>query len=135
MPAHPRNSRLRRTLLAALVATSVAAPVSGAARPAAVPAPVPAELAPLRNAAPGTLDARYAATRDEIRAAERMAAGHGDRRRAAALRDMADPTAASSSSTAATAAAPPRSSETWHRPSGSPYSCPAPIPTSTGTGV
>ncbi|RPK37868.1 alpha/beta hydrolase family protein [Streptomyces sp. NBC_01260] len=91
MPAHPRNSRLRRTLLAALVATSVAAPVSGAARPAAVPAPVPAELAPLRNAAPGTLDARYAATRVEIRAAERMAAGHGDRRRAAALRDMADP--------------------------------------------
>lgn len=89
MAARPRNSRLRRTLLAALVAASVAVPVSGASRPAVVPAPAPAELAPLRDAAPGALDARYAATRDGIRAAERMAARHGDRRRAAALRELA----------------------------------------------
>lgn len=91
MPARSRNSRLWRALLAALVVTSVAVPVSGASSPAAVPAPAPAELAPLRGAAPGALDARYAATRDAIEAAERMAAGHGDRRRAAALRGMADP--------------------------------------------
>lgn len=91
MPARSRNSRLRRTLLAALVVTSVAAPVSGAAGPAAVPAPAPAESAPLRDATQAALDARYAATRHGILAAERMAAGHGDRKRAAALRGMADP--------------------------------------------
>ncbi|MFF3259964.1 alpha/beta hydrolase [Streptomyces sp. NPDC002932] len=91
MPVHLRNSRLRRTLLAALIAASVAAPVSGASSPAAVPAPVPAPLAPLRDADRGTLDARYAATRDGILAAGRMAARHGDRKRAAALRGMAEP--------------------------------------------
>ena len=86
-----RSSRPRRALLAALVTASVAVPVAGAARPAAVPAPAPAVLAPLRAATPAALDERYAATRDDIRAAERMAAGHGDRRRAAVLRAMADP--------------------------------------------
>ncbi|WNI27416.1 alpha/beta hydrolase [Streptomyces sp. ITFR-6] len=91
MPVRLRNSRLRRTLLAALIAASVAAPVSGASSPAAVPAPVPAPLAPLRDAARGTLDARYAVTRDGILAAGRMAARHGDRKRASALRGMADP--------------------------------------------
>ncbi|WP_329612071.1 alpha/beta hydrolase family protein [Streptomyces brevispora] len=91
MHVRPHNSRLRRALLAALIATSVAVPVSGASRPAAVPAPAPAALAPLRDTAPGTLDARYAVTRHGILAAERTAAAHGDRRRAAALRAMADP--------------------------------------------
>ncbi|MEU9114953.1 alpha/beta hydrolase [Streptomyces sp. NPDC048483] len=90
MASRPRSSRLRRTLLAALVAASVAVPVSGAARPAAVPAPVPAALGPL-SATPAALDARYAVGRAGIRAAERMAAGHGDHRRADALRTMAGP--------------------------------------------
>jgi hypothetical protein len=78
-------------LLAALVTASVAVPVSGAARPAAVPAPVPAVLAPLRAATPAALAERYTANRDGIRAAERMAVGHGDQKRAAELRVMAGP--------------------------------------------
>ncbi|WP_443062573.1 alpha/beta hydrolase [Streptomyces sp. NBC_00390] len=86
-----RASPLRRTLLAAFVAASVALPVSGAVRPSAVPAPAPAALAPLEDATPLALAERYAAQRDEIRAAERSAAGHGDRRRAKALRAMAAP--------------------------------------------
>ncbi|MFF7653817.1 alpha/beta hydrolase [Streptomyces sp. NPDC007983] len=85
------RGRLRRTLLGMLVAASVAVPVAGAARPAAVPAPAPSALPPLTAATPAALDARYAAHRADIRAAERMAAGHGDRRRAAALREMAAP--------------------------------------------
>ncbi|MGW6740288.1 alpha/beta hydrolase [Streptomyces sp. NPDC055025] len=96
--SRPRAGRSRRALLAALVTASLAVPVSGAARPAAVPAPVPAaaQLAPLPAGASApavlaaALDARYAANRVGIRAAERMAAGHGDRRRAAALHTMAD---------------------------------------------
>ncbi|KUJ64517.1 hypothetical protein ACZ90_58235 [Streptomyces albus subsp. albus] len=91
MTSRPRGNRLRRTLLAALVAASVAVPVAGAARPDAVPAPAPTAHAPLRAATPAAFAERYAATRRDIRAAERMAAGHGDRRRAAALRAMADP--------------------------------------------
>jgi hypothetical protein len=89
--SHLRRSRLRRTLLSTLVTASLAAPVSGAARPSAVPAPAPAALPPLRAATPAVLTERYAASRDGIRAAERMAAGHGDRWRAAMLRAMADP--------------------------------------------
>jgi len=85
------RGRLRRTLLGVLVAASVAVPVAGAARPAAVPAPAPSALPPLTAATPAALDARYAAHRADIRAAERMAAGHGDRRRAAVLRGMAAP--------------------------------------------
>ncbi|MFD7496200.1 alpha/beta hydrolase [Streptomyces sp. NPDC059832] len=91
MPSHPRRSRLRRGLLAALVSASVAVPVSGAAGPAAVPAPAPAVRGPLRTAAPEALAGRYAATRADIGAAERAAARHGDRRRAAALHTMAAP--------------------------------------------
>ncbi|MFI1800726.1 alpha/beta hydrolase [Streptomyces sp. NPDC020379] len=91
MTPRPPRSRLRRTLLAALVAASVAVPVSGMARPAAVPAPAPAALAPLRTAAPDALAERYAAARSGVQAAEQAADGHGDRRRAAALRAMADP--------------------------------------------
>ncbi|MCX4849721.1 alpha/beta hydrolase [Streptomyces sp. NBC_00893] len=91
MPSHPRRSRLRRGLLAALVAASVAVPVSGAARPTAVPAPAPAVHGPLRTAAPEALAERYAATRADIGAAERAAARHGDRKRAAALHELAGP--------------------------------------------
>lgn len=85
------GSRLRRALLAAFVTASVAVPVSGAAGPAAVPAPAPTAPGPLRAATPGALAERYAATRADIRAAERTAAGHGDRKRAAALRAMTEP--------------------------------------------
>ncbi|TGA92777.1 alpha/beta hydrolase, partial [Streptomyces palmae] len=46
---------------------------------------------PLRAATPAAFAERYAATRRDIRAAERTAAGHGDHRRAAALHVMADP--------------------------------------------
>ncbi|MFB7662861.1 alpha/beta hydrolase [Kitasatospora sp. NPDC056138] len=91
MAPRPRNSRLRRTLFAALVTAAVVVPVSGAARPAAVPAPAPAALAPLGDATSAELDDRYAVNREGIRAAERMAADHGDRGRAAALHAMADP--------------------------------------------
>ncbi|MFE6668118.1 alpha/beta hydrolase [Streptomyces sp. NPDC057697] len=91
MPSHPRSSRLRRGLLAALVAASVAVPVAGAASPAAVPAPAPNVHGPLRGAAPGDLAERYAGTRADIVAAERAASRHGDRGRAAALHAMADP--------------------------------------------
>ncbi|MEU4346407.1 alpha/beta hydrolase [Streptomyces sp. NPDC023838] len=92
MAIRPSGSgRALRTLLAALVVASVAVPLAGAVRPAAVPAPAPAALVPLTAATPAALDARYRAARDGIRAAERMATGHGDRRRAAALRAMAAP--------------------------------------------
>ncbi|MFJ4842681.1 alpha/beta hydrolase [Streptomyces sp. NPDC088746] len=91
MAPRPRNSRARRALLTALVTASVALPVSGAARPAAVPAPAPAALAPLSTTRPSALEARYAAGREEIRAARDMAARHGDRRRAATLTAMAGP--------------------------------------------
>ncbi|MGX8904021.1 alpha/beta hydrolase [Streptomyces netropsis] len=92
MAFRPRGSRPLRTLLAVLVVASVAVPVAGAARPAAVPAPAPALLAPMRAATPAALDERYAVNRDGIRAAGRTAADHGDRRRAAVLRAMAEPT-------------------------------------------
>ncbi|MFC9942721.1 alpha/beta hydrolase [Streptomyces pratensis] len=91
MATRPRSGRARRALLAALVTASVALPVSGAARPGAVPAPAPAALAPLGGAEPTVLAARYAAGRQEIRAARDMAARHGDRRRASALTAMAGP--------------------------------------------
>ncbi|MEU0831225.1 alpha/beta hydrolase [Streptomyces sp. NPDC005969] len=94
--SRPRTRRLftsprgARTLLAALVIAAVTVPLSGAAHPSAVPAPAPAALAPLR-ATPAALDERYAVNRGSIRAAEQMAAGHGDRKRAAALRELAEP--------------------------------------------
>uniref|UniRef100_A0AAU2VGN4 Alpha/beta hydrolase family protein n=1 Tax=Streptomyces sp. NBC_00003 TaxID=2903608 RepID=A0AAU2VGN4_9ACTN len=69
------------------VAASMAVPLSGAARPAAVPAPAPAALAPLSVAG---LDARYAANRGNILAAEKMAEDYGNRRRAKALDAMAE---------------------------------------------
>ncbi|KAA6222938.1 hypothetical protein CP973_14280 [Streptomyces albofaciens JCM 4342] len=91
MATRPRARRLHRALIAALVTASVAVPVSGAARPAAVPAPEPAALAPLTAATPAALAERYAAGRDGILAAERAAAHHGDRARAATLRALAAP--------------------------------------------
>ncbi|MFD5201504.1 alpha/beta hydrolase [Streptomyces sp. NPDC058375] len=91
MADRPRRRRTRRALLAALVTFAVAVPVSGAARPAAVPAPAPTALGQLRDAAPGALEKRYAVSRQGIRAAGRMAAGHGDLKRVASLRAMAAP--------------------------------------------
>ncbi|MFJ4707141.1 alpha/beta hydrolase [Streptomyces anulatus] len=91
MPDRPRGPRLRRALLAALVTFAVAVPVSGAARPAAVPAPAPTALGPLRDAGQAALARRYAVSRHDIRAAGRTAAEHGDLRRAASLRAMAEP--------------------------------------------
>ncbi|GLX01458.1 alpha/beta hydrolase [Microtetraspora sp. NBRC 16547] len=91
MASHPRGSRPRRTLLAALITASVAVPVSGAARSAAVPAPAPTASAPLRDATPAALTKRYTASRDDIQAAGRMATDHGDQWRAAMLHAMADP--------------------------------------------
>ncbi|NUW37776.1 hypothetical protein HTZ77_41200 [Nonomuraea sp. SMC257] len=85
-----RAARLRGTVLNLIVAASVAGPVSVAARPQAVPAPVPAPVTPLR-ALPHDLDVRYAAAREGILAAERVAARRGDLWRAARLRDMAVP--------------------------------------------
>ncbi|WP_030841685.1 alpha/beta hydrolase [Streptomyces hygroscopicus] len=81
-------SRLRRALLAALVTASVVVPLVGAAGPGEVPAPKPVALGPVSV---GGLQERYAANREGIRAAERMAARHGDRRRAEALRKMREP--------------------------------------------
>lgn len=121
----PPRSRLRRTLLAALVTASVVVPVSGAARPAAVPAPAPAALAPMRAVIPAALHERYAANRDAIRAAERMAAGHGDRRRAAVLRSMADLARQRSTRMSASGQAPWRSSRSWA----------AGLPSSPGSGT
>ncbi|GAA2453523.1 alpha/beta hydrolase family protein [Streptomyces pulveraceus] len=86
-----RRGRLRRALLAALVAASVAVPVSGAASPAHVPAPAPTVSGPPTAATPAALAERYAASRRDMEAARRMAAAHGDRKRADALRVMADP--------------------------------------------
>lgn len=85
------RGRLWRALLAGVVAASVALPVAAAARPAAVPAPVPAVPFDVGAATPAALAQRYAANRDGIRAAERTAAAHGDRRRADSLRAMAAP--------------------------------------------
>ncbi|WP_435877766.1 hypothetical protein [Streptomyces kurssanovii] len=82
-------SRLRRTLLAGLVTAAVAVPVSAAVRPSAVPAPPPAAVGTLTSAELPRLEDRFAANRDSIRAAARAAAAHGDRGRAATLREMA----------------------------------------------
>ncbi|MFC5824323.1 alpha/beta hydrolase [Nonomuraea insulae] len=74
-------SRPLRALLPALLAVSVAAPLSSAEVPAPAPVRPPA----------GLTEARYTVVRQNIRAAERMAAGYGQARRAGALRAMADP--------------------------------------------
>ncbi|MET9256978.1 alpha/beta hydrolase [Streptomyces sp. NPDC003717] len=79
--------RRRRAALAAFVTGAVALPLSGAARPE-IPAPAPAVLAAPTAA---TLEAAYAANRANAEEASRMAAAHGDRHRAAADRELADP--------------------------------------------
>ncbi|MFJ4687172.1 alpha/beta hydrolase [Streptomyces sp. NPDC088789] len=78
--------RWYRTLLAALITAGLVAPLSAAARPR-VPAPPPADLGPVTAA---TLDRAYAANRANAAEAARMAADHGDRRRAAVERAMAE---------------------------------------------
>ncbi|MGZ3116750.1 alpha/beta hydrolase [Streptomyces sp. H62] len=82
-----RVSTARRTVLAALICGAVVLPLTGAARPE-TPAPAPSV-----SAAPtaGTLGEAYAAHRADAAEASRVAAAHGDRRRAAADRAMADP--------------------------------------------
>ncbi|MCX4907570.1 alpha/beta hydrolase [Streptomyces sp. NBC_00878] len=86
--SRPRCTRLRRALLAALVMTSVIAPLSAAAAHPQIPAPAPARIGPVT---PTTLDSAYAANRANAAEASRMAADHGDRSRAAAVRSMAAP--------------------------------------------
>ncbi|MGJ3560377.1 hypothetical protein ACR6C2_25075 [Streptomyces sp. INA 01156] len=73
-------------------------PARGRCGPPQVPAPAPAGLAPPTAA---TLDAAYAAHRADAEAAARMAADHGDRRRAVADRALAGPTGSCSPSTVA----------------------------------
>lgn len=83
-----RLGRLSRGLLAALVTAAVVVPVSAAAAHPEIPAPVPVRLTAV---SPATLDDAYAANRANAAEAARMAAGHGDHGRAAAVRSMADP--------------------------------------------
>nr|WP_051833875.1 alpha/beta hydrolase [Streptomyces sp. NRRL S-646] len=87
-PKRRRTHNWRRATLAALITAAVVAPLSGAARPQ-IPAPPPATLAPLTAA---TLDAAYKANRTNATQASRMAAAHGDHKRAAADHSMASPT-------------------------------------------
>lgn len=70
-----------------MITGAVVVPLSGAAR-AEIPAPAPAGLAPMTAA---TLDETYEANRANAAEASRMAAEYGDRERAAADREMADP--------------------------------------------
>ncbi|MFI6928486.1 alpha/beta hydrolase [Nonomuraea spiralis] len=78
------GTRGSRLLLATLVTASLAGPMACVA--GAVQAPVPAVLPP-----PSALAGRYAAARAEILAAGRVATRYGHHRRAAALRELADP--------------------------------------------
>lgn len=86
-------SRVRHSLVTTLVTASVAVQGLSTTGPASVPAPVPAaaSVATMRTASPADLGQRYAASRTEIRAAERMAAGHDYPARAAKLRALAGP--------------------------------------------
>ncbi|ANP51910.1 hypothetical protein J2Z21_009374 [Streptomyces griseochromogenes] len=78
-------ARLRRGLLAMLVTAAVAAPLSAAAR-TGTPAPAPPHLPAV---AAHTLDIRYAANRDYIAEAARVAERYGDSGRAHRLEAMA----------------------------------------------
>ncbi|KOX05239.1 alpha/beta hydrolase [Streptomyces sp. NRRL B-3648] len=83
-----RRPRPLRTLLSALLTAALVIPLAGAARPG-IPAPAPAPLTtPLT---PSTLNAAYAANRENAAEAARMAAAHGDPHRAAADRALASP--------------------------------------------
>ncbi|MFE6282553.1 alpha/beta hydrolase [Streptomyces sp. NPDC057877] len=79
--------RWYRVPLALFVVAAVVFPLSAAARPR-VPAPPPAQVGAVTA---GTLDEVYAAHRANAVEASRMAAAHGDRRRAAVDRALADP--------------------------------------------
>ncbi|MFD6226929.1 alpha/beta hydrolase [Streptomyces sp. NPDC060232] len=81
--AQARGGRLRRTLLASLVAAAVVVPVSAAAS-AQAPAPTPTVFA--RDVPPQD---RYAANRDNLAEAVRIAQGAGRSARAGRLRAMA----------------------------------------------
>ncbi|MEU4355776.1 alpha/beta hydrolase [Streptomyces virginiae] len=81
--ARVRGGRLRRTLLASLVATAVVVPVSAAAS-AKAPAPAPVVFA--EDASP---QSRYAANRDNLAEAVRMAQDADRSGRAGRLRAMA----------------------------------------------
>ncbi|QKZ24888.1 hypothetical protein HUT05_22230 [Streptomyces chartreusis] len=74
-------------MLAGVITGAVVLPLSGAAR-AEIPAPPPAALPPVTAA---TLEQTYEANRANAAEASRMAAKYGDRERAAADREMADP--------------------------------------------
>ncbi|MGW1053585.1 alpha/beta hydrolase [Streptomyces sp. NPDC002521] len=78
-------ARLRRSLLAVLVTAAVAAPLSAAGQPS-TPAPAPLHLPAV---AAHTLDTRYAANRDYIAEAARVAERYGDSDRAHRLEAMA----------------------------------------------
>ncbi|MGV9940663.1 alpha/beta hydrolase [Streptomyces sp. NPDC003401] len=82
-----RGRRRSRGLLAVLVTAAVVVPLTAAVRPD-VPAPAPADLAPVTAS---TLEGAYTANRANAVLAARMAAGHGDRHRAAADRALAAP--------------------------------------------
>ncbi|MFF5405501.1 alpha/beta hydrolase [Streptomyces misionensis] len=84
-PTRTRRRRARRALVAALLTAALTVPLSAAARPR-IPAPAPAALPRLT---PATLAAAYAANRADAGRAARMAAAHGDSRRAAADRALA----------------------------------------------
>ncbi|WCE02159.1 alpha/beta hydrolase [Streptomyces sp. HUAS 31] len=74
-------------MLAGVITGAVVLPLSGAAR-AEIPAPPPAVLSPVTAA---TLEQTYEANRANAAEASRMAAEYGDRERAEADREMADP--------------------------------------------
>ncbi|MEH0471818.1 alpha/beta hydrolase [Streptomyces sp. B21-097] len=80
--------RRLRVLLALLITAAVVVPLTSAAAQPRIPAPAPAALAPLTAA---TLEQAYAANRADAALASRMAAAHGDRHRAAAVRALAAP--------------------------------------------
>ncbi|MFE2045083.1 alpha/beta hydrolase [Streptomyces sp. NPDC059477] len=84
--AAPGFSRWFRTLLATLIMAALVVPLAAATRPR-VPAPLPADPGRVTAA---TLDAVYAANRANAAQAAGMAEEHGDARRAAVERAMAD---------------------------------------------
>ncbi|MFI9568167.1 alpha/beta hydrolase [Streptomyces rishiriensis] len=83
-----RGRRRLRALLALLITAAVVVPLTTAAARPRIPAPAPAALAPLTAV---TLEQAYAANRADAALASRMAAAHGDRHRASAVRALAAP--------------------------------------------
>ncbi|WP_283136105.1 alpha/beta hydrolase [Rhizohabitans arisaemae] len=85
------GGRLRRAVLTLIVLASVSVPVMGRAHTGAVAAPGPVAFLRLPAMTPEALAERYAAGRQAVEAAERMAVAHGHRSRAGALRALSDP--------------------------------------------